>query len=392
MTNFLANTYKRLPITITHGKGAWLWDKEGNKYLDGFGGIAVCGLGHCHPRITHVIQQQAAKLVHVANYFHLEEQEELAALLHQISGLSRVFFCNSGAEANEAAIKLCRLYGHQKGIDDPQIIVTEKAFHGRTLSMISASGNRKIQAGYEPLVHGYLRAPYNNVAALKHLSNNPNIVALFLEPIQGEGGVIVPDANYLREVHQLCQKNNWLLVLDEVQTGVGRTGRFYAYQHNSGLLPDIVTTAKALGNGFPIAACLMGKKTADLFTPGSHGSTFGGNPLASKVGSTVIHTLQDTHLIERIEVIGKYLLQTFQEHLSHHPIVEDIRGKGLMIGIELTIPCPDILQLGLKHKVLFTLTSEKVIRLLPPYILQDSEVENLANRIISCINEFGQKR
>ena len=385
--SYLLKTYNPLPVQFTHGQGAWLYDTQGNDYLDALGGIAVCCLGHAHPAITKVLQEQAAKLLHLSNIYEIPEQLVLAEKLCSLAAMEGVFFANSGAEANEAAIKLCRLHGHHKQITEPKIIVMEGAFHGRTLACLSASGSRKVQAGYEPLVPGFIRVPYNNIQALETVAKHQHdVVAVMLEPIQGEGGIHLPDPGYLHEIRTLCDKQDWLLVLDEVQTGNGRTGHFYAYQGEN-ILPDIVATAKGLGNGFPIGACMVQGQARDLFQIGSHGSTFGGNPLGCKIASTVLETICEADLCTQAKQRGALLQTLLREELADLPQVLDIRGQGLMIGIELAHATREILHLGLRHKILFSLTAGNVIRLLPPYIISESETEQIAKRVARVIRD-----
>ncbi len=395
MSLSLMTTYNPLPVAFSHGEGAWLWDTEGKKYLDAMTGIAVCSLGHRHPKVTETIIDQAAKLLHTSNLFQIPYQQQLAEQLTKISGMEKVFFCNSGAEANEAALKLVRLYGHSKNIEEPEVIVTEGAFHGRTLGTLSASGSRKVQAGFEPLVRGFVRAPYNDIQTIETIAKNSKthgkqgIVAIMVEPIQGEGGIQVPQENYLNELRRICDANDWLLILDEVQTGVGRTGSFYAYQQHN-ILPDVVTSAKGLGNGIPIGACLARGKAAELFQPGTHGSTFGGNPFACRVGLTVVKAVQDEKLAENAEIQGKKIIEQLKDKLHNQTGVVEIRGKGLLIGVELDRPCRDILHIGLKKGILMNVTADKVIRLLPPLIINNEEVAFLTDKIAECIAEFIQ--
>ena len=390
MSNPIMHTYAPLPLAFEKGQGPWLWDKAGNQYLDTFAGIAVCALGHSHPAVTTAIEQQAKKLLHTSNAFEITYQIELANKLIALSQMENVFFCNSGAEANEAAFKLCRLYGHEKGIEDPTIIVMEKGFHGRTLACLSASGNRKVQAGFEPLVQGFVRAPYNDIAALENIAKNQsNVVAVFLEPIQGEAGIQMPSPDFLPNLRQLCHHNNWLMALDEVQTGIGRTGKFFAYQHYD-FLPDIVTSAKALGNGIPIGACLARGTAAHLFKPGNHGTTFGGNPFATKVALTVLETLEHEGLFAYVSEASDYLMAGLKRQLSHHEAVVDIRGQGLMIGVELNAPCAAIKTLGLERGVLFNVTSEKVIRLVPPYTLTYEQMDRIIHTLDDCIQVWSE--
>ena len=343
------NTYARAAVEFTHGEGAHLFDKDGKSYLDALGGIAVCGLGHNHPAVTQAITEQASKLVHCSNLFPITLQEQLATTLCQAAEMDQVFFSNSGAEANEAAIKIARLWGHQNNNDNPQIIVTEGAFHGRTLSTLTASGNRKIQAGFEPLVSGFIRAPYGDIESIKAIGeNNSKVVALMLEPIQGEAGVIMPPAGYLKALRELCDTNNWLLIFDEVQTGMGRTGSWFAYQ-GEGLLPDVVTSAKSLGNGMPIGACMARGKAAKVFQPGNHGSTFGGNPVACAAALAVCQTIKNDHLTESAALRGAQIMQVLSKKLEGVSGVKEIRGQGLMIGIQLAAPCGELVNTALEQ-------------------------------------------
>lgn len=384
----LVTTYNPLPIAFTHGKGVWLYDTEGRVYLDGLSGIAVCGLGHAHPDVTATIQQQAANLLHTSNAFIIPEQQQLAEKLTALTATEQVFFGNSGSEANEAAIKLTRLYGHQKGIGTPSIIVMDKAFHGRTMATLTASGSQKVQAGYEPLVPGFIRAPFNDLDALHTIAKqHPEVVAIMLEPIQGEGGIHPADKAYLEAVAELCLEHDWLLILDEIQTGNGRTGKLFAYMHSS-VQPDILTTAKGLGNGIPIGACLMSPRACNLFKPGNHGSTFGGNQLACATALTVLKVIERDQLCDNAAKQGKLLKELLMAEFKHHPSVKAIRGYGLMLGIELDRPANDARLLGLKHGVLFNITAENVVRLLPPLIINEAEVRELALRLSHALNEF----
>ena len=379
------NTYRRLPVEFTHGEGIWLYDSQGRRYLDALSGIAVCGLGHAHPAVTQAIRLQAEKLLHVSNLFQIPNQERLAELLCKVSGLDTVFFCNSGAEANEAAIKLARLHGHRRGIDNPAIVVMEGAFHGRTLATLSASGNRAIQAGFEPLVKGFVRAPFNDLAALDTIArNNHEVVAILVEPIQGESGIKLADANYLAELRRHCDQHGWLLMLDEVQTGNGRSGSYFAYQ-NRGILPDVVTTAKGLGNGVPIGACLAGGAAATLFQPGNHGSTFGGNPLATAAARAVVSTIDQQQLAANAGQIGERLLAGFRSELTGCDSVRDIRGEGLLLGIELSEPCAEFPSLCAAQGVIVNVTADRVIRLLPPLIMTADEADQLIERLVRLI-------
>ncbi|PHS75838.1 MAG: aspartate aminotransferase family protein [Porticoccus sp.] len=371
------NNYGTRKITLTRGQGSWVWDDQGRRYLDAISGIAVCGLGHAHPVVTRAIAEQAATLVHCSNLYNIPVQEALAEQLHSISGLSKLFFCNSGAEANEAAIKLARLFGHSKGVDQPTIIVMENAFHGRTMATLSATGNRKVQAGFEPLVGGFVRAPHNDLESLHTIAkNNRNVVAILVEPIQGEGGIRVPADNYLPGLREICDQYDWLLMLDEIQTGNGRTGQYFNYQH-ANLLPDVVTTAKGLGNGVPIGACLAGDKAADLMQPGSHGTTFGGNPLACAAALATISTILDQNLCQRAATMGNYIKQRLVERLADHPNVVEVRGQGLMLAIEMSEPCPEMVTEAAAKGLLINVTAQSVIRLLPTLIISEDEADQL---------------
>ena len=373
----LMNNYGARKITLTRGQGSWDWDDQGRRYLDAISGIAVCGLGHAHPVVTSAIAEQAATLVHCSNLYNIPVQEALAEQLHSISGLSKLFFCNSGAEANEAAIKLARLFGHSKGVDQPAIIVMENAFHGRTMATLSATGNRKVQAGFEPLVGGFVRAPHNDLESLHTIAkNNPNVVAILVEPIQGEGGIRVPADNYLPGLRKICDQYDWLLMLDEIQTGNGRTGQYFNYQH-ANLLPDVVTTAKGLGNGVPIGACLAGDKAADLMQPGSHGTTFGGNPLACAAALATVSIILDQNLCQRAATMGNYIKQRLVERLADHPRVVEVRGQGLMLAIEMSEPCPEMVAEAAKKGLLINVTAQSVIRLLPTLTISEDEADQL---------------
>ncbi|HCU5991862.1 TPA: aspartate aminotransferase family protein [Legionella pneumophila] len=384
----LITSYSPMPVTFTHGEGVWLYDEQGKKYLDGLSGIAVCGLGHAHPDVTRTIQEQAARLIHTSNVFHIKEQELLAAKLTSMARMEQVFFANSGAEANEAAIKLTRLFGHKKGIETPSIIVMEKAFHGRTMATLTASGSRKVQAGFEPLVPGFIRAPFNDLDAIHTIAaNREDVVAVMVEPILGEGGIYPAEEGYLRALANLCEQNDWMLILDEIQTGNGRTGKLYSCMHYD-IQPDILTTAKGLGNGMPIGACLMSKRAKDLFKPGNHGSTFGGNPLACATALTVLEVIERDKLCERVTKNSALLMDKLISNLGEHPHVKAIRGKGYMIGIELDRPANDMRVLGLENQVLFNITAETVVRLLPPLIISEDEIDELVNRITRTINQF----
>ncbi len=386
--NNLMSTYARKPITFVSGNGVWLTSNKKEQYLDALSGIAVCGLGHAHPDVAKAIANQAATLTHTSNIYRIELQEKLGKKLCQLSGMDAAFFGNSGAEANEAAIKLARVYGHHKNIKEPAIIVMENSFHGRTMATLTATGNRKAHAGFEPLVPGFVRAPYNDVAAVDNiLNNNTNIAAILVEPIQGEGGINIPEKNYLSKLKDLCTKHEILLMLDEVQTGNGRTGKWFCFQHES-IQPDVLITAKGLGNGMPIGACMATKEVADLFSPGSHGSTFGGNPLACRAALTTIETIEKNKLIDNASQLGSYVVSALKEKLSSNTMVKDVRGKGLMIGIEMTLPCDELVDSCLKQKLLINVTSERVIRLLPPLIFDKSNADTMIEILVNCIEDF----
>jgi len=388
MSEFLMSTYKRQPVTFERGEGAWLWDTAGRRYLDALSGIAVCGLGHAHPAVQAALCEQAGRLVHTSNVYGIALQEQLGERLVLLSGMERAFFCNSGAEANEAAIKLARLHGHAKGIAVPKVAVMEGGFHGRTMATLTATGNRKIQAGFEPLVEGFVRLPYGDAAALEALAaGEPDLVAVLVEPIQGEGGINVPPAGYLPELRALCDRHGWLLMLDEIQTGMGRTGTLFACQHDE-VLPDVMTLAKGLGNGVPIGACLARGAAAELFGPGSHGSTFGGNPLACSAALAVLDVLTASDLPARAAALGEDLMTLFRERLADAPGVVEVRGKGLMIGIELDRPCGDLVGQALAAGLLVNVTADKVIRLLPPLVLEDEQAQLLVDSLESLIRHF----
>ena len=387
-SNHLMHTYSRLPASFVKGSGAWLEDDKGKKYLDLLTGVAVCSLGHSHPAVADAICEQARTLLHTSNHFSIPKQEQLANELCRISGMDSVFVCNSGAEANEAAIKLARYWGHSRDIDTPTIIVTEGSFHGRTLATLTATGNRKVHAGFEPLVQGFARVPYNDIEAIRLVAeNNSNIVAILVEPIQGEGGVNMPDADYLKSLRKICDDNNWLLMLDEIQTGMGRTGKWFAFQH-AGITPDVMTLAKALGNGMPIGACVAKGKAADVLQPGSHGTTFGGNPLACAAALAVIKTLEDGDLVNQAEKQGARILNGLQDALADIPGISDIRGQGLLIGIELDRPCRELMIKGLEHGLVLNVTADKVIRLLPPLIISDDECGMVVGKVSTLVKEF----
>ncbi|SDW88785.1 aspartate aminotransferase family protein [Thiocapsa roseopersicina] len=388
MTEPLMATYKRLPVAFARGEGVWLWDTEGRRYLDALSGIAVCGLGHAHPAVRDAICEQAGLLVHTSNLYRITEQERLGAMLTEMSGMDRVFFGNSGAEANEAAIKIARLHAHRRGVENPAILVAENSFHGRTLATLSATGNRKVQAGFEPLVQGFVRVPYDDVEAIETAAaNRPNIVAILVEPIQGEGGIRIPAPDYGQRLRELCDRHGWLLICDEIQTGMGRTGRWFGHEHG-GTLPDVVTLAKGLANGVPIGACLARGAAAEVFGPGSHGSTFGGNPLVCRAARAVLETIVAEDLIANAAEQGAYLLDGFRTALNDVPGVVEVRGRGLMLGIELDRPCADLVGQALEAGLLINVTAERVIRLLPPLILARSEADHLLEGLTTLVKRW----
>jgi acetylornithine aminotransferase len=381
-------TYARLPVTFTHGEGVWLWDTDNRRYLDALSGIAVCGLGHAHPGVAAAVCEQAKRLVHTSNLYQIQAQTLLGDRLTQLAGMERVFFGNSGAEANEAAIKLARLYGHQCRIEDPAILVMERSFHGRTMATLTATGNRKVQAGFEPLVQGFVRVPYNDLDAIdKVAEHRPNIVAVLVEPIQGEGGILVPAADYLPGLRERCDRHGWLLMLDEIQTGMGRTGRLFAHQHQ-GIAPDVMTLAKGLANGVPIGACLARGTAASVLGPGSHGSTFGGNPLTCAAALAVLDALAQDDLPARAAAQGTALREELTAKLGDHPQVREIRGLGLMVGIELARDCAELVGAALARGLLINVTASRVIRLLPPLIIDDEQRELLVTGLADLIQAF----
>jgi len=382
------HTYKRLPVTFERGEGCWLWDKQGKRYLDALAGIAVCGVGHSHPRLVKAISEQAAQLVHTSNLYEIERQEQLGDRLAAISGMDEVFFCNSGCEANEAAIKVARLYGHGKGIDTPAIIVLEKAFHGRTIATLSATGSRKVQAGFEPLVPGFVRVPFDDLAAVRKVaSNNHNVVAVLVELIQGEGGINICHDDYLQGLREICDANGWLLMLDEVQSGIGRTGKWFAFQH-SGVKPDVMTLAKGLASGVPIGACMVSGRATGVFKPGNHGSTFGGNPLACAAALATLSIIEDEKLMANAVAIGEFINSGMHAALAGHAGVHEIRNKGLMIGIELDIECSELVKLALADGLLINVTADNVVRLLPPLIMQRAEAQQVITQLGALITAF----
>lgn len=384
------NTYGRQPVTFVKGEGVWLTDTAGDRYLDALSGVAVNGLGHAHPKFVSALNAQIGRLIHVSNIYQIAEQSALADKLAELSGMDRVFFCNSGCEANEAAIKLARLYGHNKGIDHPEIIVMDQSFHGRTMATLSATGNRKVQAGFEPLVSGFLRVPFDDLEAVKTIaSHKNNVVAILVEPVQGEGGIHIPASlkGYIQGLREICDANGWLLMLDEVQSGIARTGTWFAFQH-TGILPDVMTLAKGLGSGVPIGACVARGIAAETFTPGKHGSTFGGNPLATAAGLATLDIIAEEKLRENAHTVGDYIRQQFTESLKGATGVVNIRNAGMMIGIELDKPCADLVKQALAAKLLINVTSEKVIRLLPPLVMSKQEADELVSRLTPLILNF----
>ena len=383
-------TYGRLPVTFVKGSGVWLEDRDGKRYLDAISGIGVNALGHAHPAVTEAVCQQAGTLIHTSNLYGIEKQQQLADALCRISGMDNVFFANSGAEANEAAIKIARLHGHQRNITTPTIVVMSHAFHGRTMATLTATGNRKVQAGFEPLVSGFVRAPFGDLEAIEQLAaNNHEIVAVMLEPIQGEGGLHTLPEGYLQQLRALCDQHDWLLMLDEVQTGNGRTGRYFAFQHDE-IIPDVVTTAKGLGNGLPIGACLAHGKAAALMQPGNHGSTYGGNPLCCAAACAVINTIEEQQLCQQAAERGDYIRQQIGTRLSNCAAIVDIRGRGLMIGIELDRPCAELVAQALQQGLLINVTAERIVRLLPPLITSQQEADQLLDILCPLIEAFCQ--
>jgi acetylornithine aminotransferase len=388
MSQSLMATYKRLDVTFTKGEGSWLWDKAGKRYLDAISGIAVCSLGHAHPAVTGALCEQASTLVHTSNIYGIENQQRLGDALTAISGMERVFFCNSGAEANEAAIKLARLHGHLNNIKDPAIIVMDNSFHGRTLATLTATGNRKVQAGFEPLVKGFIRVPYGDIEAIQALAqSSQNIAAVLVEPVQGEGGVNVPPGGYLRTIRKLCDDNNWLMMLDEIQTGMGRTGAWFAWQHEHAK-PDVMTIAKALGNGVPIGACLARGEAAELFAPGSHGSTFGGNPLVCAAALAVIDTMTTEEIPAKAAALGSYLVTGLAAELEGIDAVSEIRHAGCLVGIQLDRPCTELVGMALDQGLLINVTAESVIRLLPPLNMSSEDADTLVQGLSRLIREL----
>ena len=380
------NTYGRLPVSFVKGSGAYLHDDKGNEYLDALTGIAVCGLGHAHPRVAIALSDQGQTLLHTSNLYDIPHQTRLAERLCALSGMDNVFFCNSGAEANEAAIKMARLKGNRDGNHNPSVVVVDGSFHGRTMATLTATGNRKVHAGFEPLLSGFVRAPFNDIAAIQAIAdNNPGVVAVLVEPILGEGGIHIPDDNYLPALRNICDQQGWLLMLDEVQTGNARTGKYFAYQH-SGCLPDVVTTAKGLGNGVPIGACLARGEAAELFVPGNHGSTFGGNPLACAAAHAVLDVIEDDNICGQAEAQGKRIVSALRSELAGNNAVKEVRGLGMMIAIELYDDAPSLVSDALSDGLLINVTQGNIVRLLPPLNMSDQEADELVSKLTDLLN------
>lgn len=381
------HTYARLPVCFERGAGVYLWDTDGKRYLDALGGIAVCALGHSHPDVTAAICAQAGQLVHTSNLYQVRHQQTLGDRLSRLSGMDKAFFCNSGAEANEAAIKIARRYAADRKIAQPKIIVMEGSFHGRTLATLSATANAKAQQGFAPLVEGFVRVAYNNIPVIEALAGDKNIVAVLVEPVQGEGGINIPAPDYLASLRKLCDQHGWLLMLDEIQSGTGRSGRWFAFQH-AGILPDVLTCAKALGNGVPIGACLARGAAAEALQPGSHGTTFGGNPLATRAALAVLDVIERDGLLTRAATLGERMVAGFRKNLGKTTGVTGIRGLGLLLGIELDRDCGDLVKLALSEGLLINVTANRVVRLLPPYILTDAEADRIVETVSTLIQRF----
>ena len=384
----LMNTYARQPVAFVRGQGVWLWDEDGRKYLDALAGIAVNTLGHNHPRLVRALSEQLARVIHTSNLFRIPLQEAAAERVAAITGLDEVFFCNSGLEANEAAIKVARKYGHDRGVSEPAIIVMEKAFHGRSLATLSATGSRKVQAGFEPLVQGFVRVPLNDLDAVRHVAeHNKNVVAVFVEPIQGEGGINVSRLEYLRGLKEICDRHEWLFMSDEVQCGLGRTGKWFVYQH-AGFLPDVLPLAKGLGSGVPVGACITGGRAKGVFKPGNHGSTFGGNPLAMTAVVTTIDTVLEEGLLANAERVGGAIRGGLAAALKELPGVAEVRGMGLMIGVELDRPCGDIVRMALEAGLVVNVTADRVIRILPALVMSEAEGREVVERLLPLVKTF----
>jgi acetylornithine/N-succinyldiaminopimelate aminotransferase len=385
-TTALMNTYGERKLTLVKGEAMYLWDDQGRRYLDALSGIAVCGLGHSHPKLVAAISEQAGQLMHISNLYNTEPGARLADLLCSLSGMENVFFSNSGAEANEAALKIARKYGNDQGIKTPTVITMNGSFHGRTMATLTATGNPKVKEGFAPLLEGFIHVDYNDIDAVKAIDND-QVVAILVEPVQGEGGVNIPADDYLTELRAICDQRNWLLMLDEIQTGNGRTGELFAFQHTD-IVPDVVTTAKGLGNGLPIGACMARGKAAEVLQPGNHGSTYGGNPLVCHGAYTVLTTLQEEQLIQNAKQIGDYLVQGFQQQLEGHAKVKNIRGKGMMIGIELTQACAELVAAAADKGLLLNVTAGSTIRLLPPLITSAADADQMIDIVCQLINEL----
>ncbi|MAX55100.1 MAG: aspartate aminotransferase family protein [Alcanivoracaceae bacterium] len=383
---YLIPTYARQPVAFVRGEGVWLFDENGDKYMDAISGIGVCNLGHCHPAVSRTLAEQAGQLMHTSNLYRIPAQESLAQRLCELSGMQSVFFSNSGAEANEAAIKIARLYGNRKGITKPVVAVMEGSFHGRTMATLSATANAKVQEGFGPLVEGFVRVPFNDPDAVAALAGNPDVVAVLVEPVQGEGGINIPDAGYLTALRQLCDQNDWLLMLDEIQTGNGRTGHYFACMGED-VVPDVLTTAKGLGNGFPIGACLVAGKAEGVFGPGNHGSTYGGNPLGCAAALTVVNTLTDD-VVDSVNDKGAWLKQAFETSLADLAMVTGVRQKGLMLAIQLDRPCAELVNLAREAGLLINVTAGSVVRLLPPLVINQQEMQTLVDGLSAVIRHF----
>ena len=382
------NTYGRLPVALSHGKGLRVWDTNGKSYIDGLAGIAVNTLGHAHPKLTPALQDQIGKMIHSCNYYHIPNQEALAAKLVELSGLTNVFFCSTGLEANEAALKLARKFGHSKGIEKPEIVVYEKSFHGRSLATLAATGNDKIKEGFGPMMEGFIRVPVNDIEALKKATvGNPNVAAVFMETIQGEGGIQPMRIEYLKAVRQLCDEQDWLMMIDEVQCGMGRTGKWFAHQW-AGILPDVMPLAKGLGSGVPVGAVVAGPKAANIFQPGNHGTTFGGNPLAMRAGIETIRIMEEDGLLNHAAKVGAHLHAALVRDIGSLPGVNEIRGQGLMIGIELNRSCGGLMQRALDAGLLISVTADKVIRLVPPLIITEQEADEVVALLAPLVRQW----
>jgi acetylornithine aminotransferase len=383
----LMQTYAPQPVAFARGEGAWLWDTEGRRYLDALAGIAVNGLGHAHPALTRAIAEQAGRIIHTSNLFQVPEQERLADKVCAIAQMDNAFFCNSGSEANECAIKIARLYGHQRGIEEPAIIVMEKAWHGRTLATLSATGSRKAQAGFEPLMGGFIRVPYNDAAAVERIAENPSVVAILMEVLQGEGGIHVADAQYVRKLRELCDRRQWLLMIDEVQSGIGRTGKWFAHQW-LGVVPDVMPLAKGLGGGVPIGACLARGAAANVFKPGNHGTTFGGGPLVSVAALTTLETIEKDGLLDHARRMGEIVQGGLTRELGSVAGVREVRGKGLMIGVELDRPCGDLVRRALAAGLVINVTADRVVRLLPPLVITEAQAREIVAILAPLVKGF----